>query len=246
MKISLNSWVKYIEKLDKVNQKAADLMADWVEVHGLDDRQALVDYAYGLTTKYGEAAASLACEMYDETALAEGMTLPSAEPADVATIEEVGKAVNGSLKHSLVEVPSVIYRLCKQAGADTTLKNAKRDRAEFAWVPHGDTCAFCLTLASNGWQEASSKTIKGDHAKHIHANCDCQFAIRFHSDDGVAGYDPNKYLEMYKNAEGRSSKDKINALRRQFYAEDKEAINEQKRIRYAARQAEESELYEPK
>ena len=47
-----------------------------------------------------------------------------------------------------------VSRLVKRAGADTTLKNAQRDGAEFAWVPHGDSCAFCLTLASRGWQRA--------------------------------------------------------------------------------------------
>lgn len=244
MIISLNSWQRYIKKLDAINSKAAEKMFEWVEAHGLDDRNALIDYAYGLTTHYGEAAAALACEMYDMTAEAAGMMLPSAEPADTATINEVGKAVNGSLKRSTVEIPSVVYRLSKQAAADTTLKNAKRDRAEFAWIPSGDTCAFCLALASRGWQEASRKTIKGDHAEHIHANCDCQFAIRFHEKDGVAGYNPDEYLEMYENADGRTSKDKINAMRREFYAQDKEDINEQKRIRYAARRAEESELYE--
>ena len=53
------------------------------------------------------------------------------------------------------------------------LKNAVRDGAEWAWVPHGDTCPFCITLASNGWQKASRKVLKGGHAEHIHANCDC-------------------------------------------------------------------------
>lgn len=50
-----------------------------------------------------------------------------------------------------------VSRLVKRAGADTTLKNAQRDGAEFAWVPHGDSCAFCLTLASRGWQRASQR-----------------------------------------------------------------------------------------
>ena len=86
--------------------------------------------------------------------------------------------------------PGRVSRLVKRAGADTTLKNAVRDGAEWAWVPHGDTCPFCITLASNGWQKASSKVLKGGHADHIHANCDCEFAIRFDHNTTVAGAYP--------------------------------------------------------
>ena len=50
-----------------------------------------------------------------------------------------------------------------------------------------------------------------------------------------AGYDPDKYLEMYENAEGNSSKDKINALRREKYQQNKDKINAQKRAAYAKR-----------
>lgn len=126
--------------------------------------------------------------------------------------------------------PNGVSRLVKRAGADTTLKNAVRDGAEWAWVPHEDTCPFCITLASNGWQKASSKVLKGGHAEHIHANCDCEFAIRFDHNTTVAGYDPEKYLKQYRDAGGD-----INKMRRVNYAANKERINAQKRAAYAAR-----------
>ena len=78
-------------------------------------------------------------------------------------------------------LPSGVSRLVKRAGADTTLHNAVRDGAQWAWVPNGDTCPFCITLASRGWQTASQKLLKNGHAEHIHSNCDCEFAVRFHS-----------------------------------------------------------------
>ena len=94
----------------------------------------------------------------------------------------------------------------------------------------GDTCPFCITLASNGWQHASEKVLKGGHAQHIHANCDCEFAIRFDHRTTVAGYDPEKYLAQYNAAGGD-----INAMRRIDYAARKDAINAQKRAAYAQR-----------
>ena len=96
-------------------------------------------------------------------------------------------------------------------------------------MPHGDTCPFCITLASNGWQKASQKLLKGGHAEHIHANCDCEFAVRFRSGTTVAGYDPDKYYRQYREAGGD-----INKMRRIDYAANRERINAQKRAAYAA------------
>ncbi len=49
------------------------------------------------------------------------------------------------------------------------------------------------------------------------------------------GGDPEKYRAMYDTAEGESSQEKINSLRRADYAEHREEINAQKRAAYAAR-----------
>ena len=169
--------------------------------------------------------------MYDALAAADGVPVPPAEPAEPASYREVAKMVNAT-KDSPPQLQRGVSRLVKRAGADTTLQNAKRDGAEFAWIPHGDTCAFCLTLASRGWQRASANVLKGDHAEHIHANCDCEFAIRFSSGTNVAGYDPEKYLQKYRDAGGD-----INAMRRVNYAANKDRINAQKRAAYAAKKA---------
>ncbi len=98
------------------------------------------------------------------------------------------------------------------------LKNAERDGAQFAWVPVGDTCAFCMTLASRGWQYMSKDAIKHGHAEHIHTNCDSTYAIRFDEKSTVARYDPEKYREMYDNAEGDTPQEKINSMRREIAA----------------------------
>ena len=233
MQIPLNDWERYIEKLSKINKKAAALMSEWIEANGYDSVEELVYWASGLTQKYGEAAAALACEMYDEIAAASGVSVPAAEAADVFDQYYIEKAVRNKLMESPIEIPSLVGRMVKQAGADTTLKNARRDGAQFAWVPHSDTCAFCITLASRGWQYMSKKALKNGHAEHIHSNCDCTYAIRFDDNDGVAGYDPEKYAEMYYGADGNTPVERINSMRRAQYAENKDAINARKRELYA-------------
>ena len=140
------------------------------------------------------------------------------------------------MKNQRNSVPDTVSRLVKQAGADTMLQNAKRDGAEFAWVPRGDTCAFCLMLASNGWQHQSRNAMKNGHASHIHANCDCNYVVRFDGKSSVEGYDPDEYLAMYENAEGATWKEKVNSMRREKYAANPEKYREQKRIAYQERQ----------
>ena len=222
----------YHARLSKLNEKAGQQMAEYVAAHGTEDGPALIAYAHALVTKYGEGSAELACQMYDALAEASKANVPAAEPAATAEYGEVARMVNATKRQNPANLPNGVRRLVKRAGADTTLHNAIRDGAEWAWVPHGDTCPFCIMLASNGWQKASAKLLKGGHAEHIHANCDCEFAVRFDGSTTVAGYDPEKYLRQY-----RAAGSDVNAMRRIDYAARKDAINAQKRAAYAARKA---------
>lgn len=227
MRITEKTWIEYITRLAKINETAGQKMADYIARHGTQDTDALIAYAQALVQKYGEGSAELACQMYDAMAEASGADVPPAVPAEPADYNETAKMVNAT-KQSPPQLQGGVSRLVKRAGADTTLKNAIRDGAEWAWVPYGDTCPFCITLASRGWQRASKKAPKGDHAEHIHAHCNCEYAIRFDSRTTVAGYDPEKYLEHYYDHGGD-----INAMRRAHYAANRDKINAQKRAAYA-------------
>ena len=246
MTLSLSEWAKYRDLLTKLSTKAADEFKDAVWKTGgrfngagltAIPREDLIEYAHALVTKYSEGSAELACEMYDAMAKLSGKTLPPAVPAETASIKDVGRSLNSAINTSLNEnyVSSVVGRFVKQASQDTTLQNAKRDGAEFAWIPSGDPCPFCIMLASNGWRTVSAKSLKNGHAEHIHSNCNCAYAVRFDSNTEVAGYNPDEYLEMYKDADGKKSKDKVNSMRRMQYQQNKDVIIAQKREAYAER-----------
>ena len=230
MQITTRTWNNYIARLSRLNEAAGQKMREYIRLHGTENTEELISYAYAVITRYGEGSAELACQMYDALAEAEGMLLPAAEPAATASYGEVARMVHATKDQNPENLPSGVSRLVKRAGADTTLHNAVRDGAQWAWVPHGDTCPFCITLASRGWQTASQKLLKNGHAEHIHSNCDCEFAVRFHSGTSVAGYDPEKYLKQYRDAGSD-----VNAMRRIDYAARRDAINAQKRAAYAAR-----------
>lgn len=285
MYVTAKEWTAYINKLWKLNQGAAQKVINYVNKHGLGDRDALIAYANSVVQTYGTGSAALSAAMYDATAAASGVVVPAAEMAPLASYGDVAKTVNGVLKSStnVEELAGAVSRWVKKAGCDTTLQNAVRDShsnemystgrrkygkkqntgAQFAWIPSGDTCAFCLALAANGWQYQTNQGA-ATHAEHIHSNCNCTYAVRFGNDGGVEGYDPDAIADqIWKDVveqdatDGHNNLDSVyhgalnsevlNAVRRQNYAENKEKINAQKRDAYEKRQelnssqAEESE-----
>lgn len=236
---------RYVKRMSMLNVMAARLISTYLGAHPIEtayDMALLISYSYSVATKYGEGAAALAAEMYDAIAALSDVYVPPAVPAPTATRNETARAIQGARLFSKdPEVTaSAVGRLVKQAGEDTTMLNAMRDGAEAAWIPSGDTCAFCITLASRGWQRVSKRSLKkGIHAEHIHANCDCVHAVRFNGEGDVEGYDPSEYEGMYyaarDRAEGNDPKNAINYMRREAYAKNKDAINAQKRSAYAKR-----------
>lgn len=263
MMITSKAWNRYVAILRRVSERANKEMRAYlrsqrllVEAGEITEGQLeanVIDYAYALATRYGEAAGAAACDMYDAIAELQGASVPPAVPAATATYDETTKALLGAMKSGNEEIiASTAQRLVKQAGADTTLQNAERDNAWFAWVAHGDTCAYCLTLAGLGWQKAGELTLKGGHAEHIHANCDCEYAVDFKGTLRIEGFDPRdinqSILEMTgkeydaidiirmsgHNAKGHDH-EALNMIRRKFYADNKETINAQKRSAYAKR-----------
>ena len=229
----------YREKLHAISEKAAEEVQKYMLEHAFNVDDEFLDFVDEIVVKYGEAAGALSAEFYDNLAdywneqnNRSGDVQP-AEIADLPTEDEVAKTVYGTLKESDRKIPGAISRLVKRTAEDTTLKNAIRDGADFAWIPAGDTCPFCLMLASRGWQRASKKALKNGHAEHIHANCNCTYAVRFGDDMKYPSYNPDIYMEMYESAEGDTWEEKLNSMRRAEYAENRETIRAQKREAYA-------------
>lgn len=215
--LSQSTFNAYVAKMRQLNTTAAEQMQKYIDRFGFDNMTAIVNYAHEVATQYGEASGELASLMYDMLAEDQGANVPPAVPAQTATYSETWGAVQGSYNESEEKVPDAVGRLVKQTGADTMKQNAARDHAEMAFVPVGDTCAFCIMLASRGWERVG-KNAKS-HAAHIHPNCDCQYIVRFSPNEGVEGYDENRYKKIYYDADPEGNwKDKLNAIRREQYA----------------------------
>ena len=242
-RLTRKAWNAYIARLRRQRHKAREDAYEFLKGVENPDRKRIMARAVRTATHNGAAAAAIACTWYETVAKAAGVEVPRAKPVIDVNAAQIGAAYKraermlslGDAQGFVDAIASGIEAEVKRCSSSTMRKNAERDGAEFAWVPQGDeTCAFCMTVASNGWVRAKKSTAEGDHEDHIHPNCDCEFAIRFSRDDNVEGYDPGYYKEKYRNAPGMMSKDKINSLRRDLYAERKIEINKQRRERYAA------------
>lgn len=231
-RISENSYVSYISQMQDMGllDPNGNIVSD-IDEWG---REQLIQSAYVIATESSEATAAITADMYSLMAELSGKKINTPEMEPTPTMHDVAKTVNGVLKTSRnpEELSSAVTRLVKRTGVRTTRRNARRDGAQFAWIPSGDTCAFCIMLASNGWMNAR----KADHAEHIHSNCDCNYAVRFNSNTDVEGYDPDVYYKEYKDADGGNPEEKLNSMRRMFYQENKDRINAQKRDAYEKRQ----------
>lgn len=232
--IKTKAWEKYTSTLKRLSDTASNELKDYI-LEGHTESEIL-EVAYALVTKYGEASSELACQMYEAIAEYSGAKVAAAEAAATASYYETARSVRGAMMRTrdAAAISSSAGRLVKLASVDTMMKNALRDGAEWAWIPSGDTCAYCMMLASRGWTKASEDAIVNGHASHIHNNCDCTYVVRHSKDVTVEGYDPDALYEEYFNA-GDTKWDRINALRRKHYAANKDYINAQKRAAYAKR-----------
>ena len=242
------AWELYTAHLEAQRQAAFDLAFKWAMNHvgevGFTRkcRRMMVENSI----YHGKATAALAASWFDQVAKASKADVDKAfvvnDPVKlrnqrmaIALRKSLPKLVAGDDEGFCKAIASAVAADVKRQATNTMVVNAIRARAEFAWIPDGaETCAFCIMLASNGWQPAAKATAMGNHAEHIHDNCMCEFAIRFDDDTNYSGYDPAPYKEMYADADGGSWQAKVNSMRRDLYQENKETIKAQHRERYAA------------
>lgn len=171
-------------------------------------RDALLEFLPALALAYGEAAAAVAAEWFDELRAAAGIptfrptVAPPFEPAAVAatTSWAVGGLFDQALDtQGLLSV--AIDRWVKQPSRDTVVFNAGKSNARWARVPSGaTTCAFCLMLASRGFVYRSEETADGHK---YHGKCDCVAVPDWSDSPQLEGYDPDRLYRVYETAAGQ-------------------------------------------
>lgn len=109
----------------------------------------------------------------------------------------VAMAVQGAIERGSKAVTDKVEVAMKEIPAQVMEENAREHRVKYARVPMGETtCEFCTLMASRGFVYASRESA-GEFNKW-HSLCDCEIVA---SNEGVEGYDPERYYDEYKQAE---------------------------------------------
>lgn len=177
----------------------------------------LFEYVPTLIAQYGDIAATVAADWYDELREAEGIPGRFQAPmADLVPLEVVngrlgyatrqdGPLYAGALDVLTDFVATVANEYALQPGRDTVMQAAHKDKAAYARVPERGACKFCLMLASRGF--VYSKSTVGD-SKKFHGKCRCNAMPVW--DEARAksefGYDPDALYDQYLEKHDGKSK----------------------------------------
>lgn len=177
----------------------------------------LFEFVPALIAQYGDIAATMAAEWYDEMRAAEGV--PGrfrASPAGLALPDQVngrlgyatrstGPLWAGDSATLTAFLSMMANEYALQPGRETVMQAAHKDKAAYARVPEPGACDFCLMLASRGF--VYSKDTAGDSNK-FHGKCRCNILPSWDETRARVeyGYDPDALYDQYRAAKDAATK----------------------------------------
>lgn len=186
-------------------------------------RDELLELVPQLTHTYGEAAAQLAVEWYEDARQQEigvdgwHASMKGVSGYPTQAIQDTIRWKAGILWDSDADNPDAsthadpdalatflqgaVDRWVHYSGSEAIITSVAKDpKAEgYAVVPAGKCCAWCAMIASRGFAYTSAMTA---HAS-THSGCDCEICPSWGNERQAAileGYDPDTYYRMYKKA----------------------------------------------
>lgn len=177
-------------------------------------RDALLEFVPALAREYGDVAATVAAEWYEElrsdvTSRPFSTQLAALKP-DAAVEASVryaaGHLFEGDPADTLAALSGSLQRFVTYGSRATVARNVQLDpmRPRFGRVPSGaKTCAFCALVSSRGFVYHSQKS--AGEFDHYHSDCDCVIAVEFDRDQHhIEGYDPDRLYDIYMRARDSS------------------------------------------
>jgi hypothetical protein len=184
---------------------------------------ALFEYVPVLVAEYGDMAATVAAEWFDELRAAEGVRGSfRAALAPLTPVEQVARRlgfatrVSGPLFTGDFETLTAFLKIMTneyvlQPGRETVMQSAHRDNAAYARVPEPGACDFCLMLASRGFVYSSERAAtvvigtrgasqKRKIGEEFHGHCRCNIMPVWDETRARVeyGYDPDALYDQYR------------------------------------------------
>lgn len=199
-----------------------DLAHLWARLP-LDDpattRDVLVGMVPAVSDRWGQAAAAVSADWYEQVRTATGpFRVTAASPFPGEAIEA---RVRFGARHLWTDRPqatlgmldSAMQRWVRQPGRDTITDATASDPAKPRWarVPRGAvTCAWCLVMASRGPVYHTEATAGG--MTDWHDDCDCDAVPSWEPGDLPDRYDPDRLYDIYSDAAAHASSGDIKAV----------------------------------
>lgn len=242
----------YAQQVQAVSQEAREAFIVGIQNIDFDDWASAAEELRTLITNiveyYGLASSELGAQWYEYCRtlnVGRGYTAIVGEVSRYSVLSDtnasIDKLFDGKIDEDelIRQLSGVVTNQVQKHARDTILENLNAEYLEarrsgnnqfadsigYARVPVGETCAFCIMLASRGFvytsERAATQTKLGDK---YHNNCNCT-AVPFSKAHTIPGYTEQleKYEQMYRDADNaRRSGDIPDEL--------KERIKEAKRI----------------
>lgn len=172
----------------------------------------VVELATQVAARYQELASELGAQWYDLCTRLANIEAEAAELREIdsesirqrarAAVETAptNKTVDAVFNYFL---HNEIQNSIRATGSANLNRDYERGLVSGKWarVPVGDTCAWCLMLASQGAWYLTKESALGNNGGHYHDGCDC--VAVYHADaDNIPNYENLlRYKRMYYDAE---------------------------------------------
>lgn len=206
-------------------------------------RDALLDLIPGLVNHYGDAAATIAAE-YFEQCVGEAAVIPAFDLSDTVAGSVrygIGPAFEGRGEDAVSLIVSSSQRHMLQFARSTMYESAcVHDGVYFARVPEPGACEFCRMLAARGAaytskRSATAVTTGAREGESFHDDCSCSVAAA--RDDSELPYNPQTYYSEYVAARDASPESLVprDGLSREAYEARVKALTGDSQQAIAAR-----------
>lgn len=221
---SFSDIYKFADAVQKVSQAAR---REFLEIAGIIDfadaevaTEQLRSAVLTIVQKYGLAASEIGAQWYEYCRAGEfsrGYTAIVGEVSRYSALSDADAIIGKYVSQELTEgefvqrLAGVVTNQTMRQSRDSILENLDEDlraaraendtefadRAGWARVPQGETCAFCLLLASQGFVYNTRKS-----ALSGHPGCNCT-AVPFHDAHKIPGYGTKleSYERIYREAD---------------------------------------------
>lgn len=170
-------------------------------------REAIKEAISDALNAFGDQAGTLACELFDEITIREGIRADSQLYTDTIDPEMIDKKVRYFARDLQSDNgPSFVNKITdltrfyiKRSAYENMIRNCDKNNIRYARVPSGrETCAFCFMLSSRGFVYHSELTAKGRGLHGMHNHCDCIIIPGVEGTTAIDGYDPDLMYERWK------------------------------------------------